>query len=120
MPSLSWRKLWTRFSDRQRATARRGERSRRCSLETLEDRLAPASYTVIFPTDPSTTLGPLIREQQRQRVDGLVQSGIEEGAEVVAGAKKPANLDKGALLRLVRREQTTDAARATLPQDFGQ
>ncbi len=47
------------------------------------------------PTDPETTLGPLIREQQRQRVEGLVQSGISEGAEVLCGAKRPEGFDKG-------------------------
>ena len=47
------------------------------------------------PLDPSTTLGPLIREQQRARVEALVQSGIDEGAEVVCGAKRPAGFDKG-------------------------
>jgi aldehyde dehydrogenase (NAD+) len=47
------------------------------------------------PADPTTTLGPLIREQQRLRVEGLVQSGIDEGAEVVCGAKRPDGFDKG-------------------------
>jgi aldehyde dehydrogenase (NAD+) len=46
------------------------------------------------PADPSTTLGPLISEQQRQRVEALVQSGIEEGAEVVCGAKRPEGFDR--------------------------
>jgi acyl-CoA reductase-like NAD-dependent aldehyde dehydrogenase len=47
------------------------------------------------PTDPQTTLGPLIREQQRQKVEALVQSGIDEGAEVLCGAKRPAGLERG-------------------------
>jgi aldehyde dehydrogenase (NAD+) len=47
------------------------------------------------PTDPSTTLGPLIREQQRAKVEALVQSGIDEGAEVLCGAKRPDGFDKG-------------------------
>lgn len=47
------------------------------------------------PADPTTTLGPLIREQQRQRVEALVQSGIDEGAEVLCGAKRPDHLSKG-------------------------
>ena len=33
------------------------------------------------PRDPSTTLGPLVREQQRARVEGYVASGDEQGAE---------------------------------------
>jgi acyl-CoA reductase-like NAD-dependent aldehyde dehydrogenase len=47
------------------------------------------------PRDPSTVLGPLIREQQRQRVEGYVASGIEQGAELVSGGKRPAGFEKG-------------------------
>jgi aldehyde dehydrogenase (NAD+) len=47
------------------------------------------------PLDPGTTLGPLIREQQRERVEGYVRSGIEQGAELLTGGKRPEGLDKG-------------------------
>jgi aldehyde dehydrogenase (NAD+) len=47
------------------------------------------------PRDPATTLGPLIREQQRERVDGYVRSGIEQGAELICGGHRPAHLDRG-------------------------
>lgn len=47
------------------------------------------------PTDPSTVLGPLIREQQRERVEGYVQSGVEQGAELLTGGKRPDGLEKG-------------------------
>ena len=47
------------------------------------------------PRDPSTVLGPLIREQQRERVEGYVRSGIEEGAELLCGGRRPPELDKG-------------------------
>jgi acyl-CoA reductase-like NAD-dependent aldehyde dehydrogenase len=47
------------------------------------------------PRDPSTVLGPLIREQQRTRVEGLVQSGIEQGAELLTGGKRPDGFEKG-------------------------
>jgi acyl-CoA reductase-like NAD-dependent aldehyde dehydrogenase len=42
-----------------------------------------------------TLIGPLIREQQRARVEGYVQSGIDEGAELVFGGKRPDHLAKG-------------------------
>ncbi|WP_448955920.1 aldehyde dehydrogenase family protein [Labrys neptuniae] len=35
--------------------------------------------------DPSVNLGPLVSREQHQRVTGFLQSGREEGAEVVAG-----------------------------------
>jgi aldehyde dehydrogenase (NAD+) len=47
------------------------------------------------PRDPSTVLGPLIREQQRQRVEGYVESGKEQGAELLTGGNRPSGLDKG-------------------------
>jgi acyl-CoA reductase-like NAD-dependent aldehyde dehydrogenase len=51
--------------------------------------------TVGDPRDESTVLGPLIREQQRARVEGYVQSGLDEGAELVTGGKRPESMTKG-------------------------
>ncbi len=48
-----------------------------------------------LPSDPSTALGPLIREQQRSRVEGYVQSGVDEGAQLVVGGKRPDGLERG-------------------------
>jgi aldehyde dehydrogenase (NAD+) len=66
-------------------------------LDAYKDGIAAALAQVKIgdPLDPTTTLGPLIREQQRLRVEGLVASGIEQGAEVLCGAKRPAGFDKG-------------------------
>ena len=47
------------------------------------------------PRDPSTVLGPLIREQQRERVEGCVRSGLDQGAELLCGGRRPADQDKG-------------------------
>jgi aldehyde dehydrogenase (NAD+) len=47
------------------------------------------------PKDSETTLGPLIREQQRARVEGYVRSAQDEGAEIVCGGKRPEHLKKG-------------------------
>jgi phenylacetaldehyde dehydrogenase len=38
--------------------------------------------------DPATQMGPLVSDEQFQRVTGYIRSGIEEGAEVVVGGKK--------------------------------
>jgi phenylacetaldehyde dehydrogenase len=38
--------------------------------------------------DPVTQMGPLVSDEQFQRVTGYIRSGIEEGAEVVVGGKK--------------------------------
>jgi aldehyde dehydrogenase (NAD+) len=37
--------------------------------------------------DPETELGPLVSAEQLQRVSGYIESGVEEGAELVVGGK---------------------------------
>jgi len=39
-------------------------------------------------TDPDSQMGPLVSHEQLTRVEGYVQSGIDEGAEVVAGGRR--------------------------------
>jgi aldehyde dehydrogenase (NAD+) len=41
------------------------------------------------PTDPSTTLGPLISPAQRDKVERFVGSGLSDGATLVSGGKRP-------------------------------
>ena len=38
--------------------------------------------------DPTTQMGPLVSEEQYNRVTGFIESGIREGAKVTAGGKK--------------------------------
>jgi aldehyde dehydrogenase (NAD+) len=47
------------------------------------------------PAEPTTTMGPLIREAQRERVERYVRVGLDEGAEIVFGGGRPAGLDRG-------------------------
>jgi aldehyde dehydrogenase (NAD+) len=47
------------------------------------------------PTEAGVGMGPLIREQQRARVEHFVQAGLDEGATLVTGGKRPADLDRG-------------------------
>ena len=47
------------------------------------------------PSDPATMMGPLIREVQRERVESLIAAGVEEGAQIAFGGKRPAHLDRG-------------------------
>jgi phenylacetaldehyde dehydrogenase len=37
--------------------------------------------------DPATQMGPLVSDEQYQRVTGYIKSGVEEGAEIVTGGK---------------------------------
>jgi phenylacetaldehyde dehydrogenase len=38
--------------------------------------------------DPSTQMGPLVSDEQFKRVTGYINSGIQEGAEIVTGGKR--------------------------------
>jgi aldehyde dehydrogenase (NAD+) len=48
-----------------------------------------------LPTDPAAMIGPLISEKQRERVEGYIAKGVEEGARVVVGGGRPDGLDSG-------------------------
>ncbi|MFI1927933.1 MULTISPECIES: aldehyde dehydrogenase family protein [unclassified Streptomyces] len=56
---------------------------------------ALAEVRVGDPADPSTTMGPLISETQRGKVEKLIRVGEEEGAHLVRGGRRPAGLDRG-------------------------
>ncbi len=70
-----------------------------------QDRLAEAEavvktamekLTVGDPQAENTFLGPVVSKQQWQRIQDLIQQGIDEGAQVLTGGLgKPAQLDTG-------------------------
>lgn len=47
------------------------------------------------PLDPMVMVGPLASERQRDRVEGYIRLGIEEGADLVVGGKRPAHMERG-------------------------
>ena len=47
------------------------------------------------PLEASTIVGPLITAAHRDRVEGYIKAGVDEGAEVVAGGGRPGHLDTG-------------------------
>jgi aldehyde dehydrogenase (NAD+) len=54
-----------------------------------------AAVKVGDPSDPTVTMGPLIRESQRARAERYIQSGLDDGATVAFGGKRPAHLERG-------------------------
>jgi acyl-CoA reductase-like NAD-dependent aldehyde dehydrogenase len=56
---------------------------------------AAKMFVVGDPSDPSTQLGPLVAERQRDRVEGYIEKGKAEGARLVLDGTRPAGLDKG-------------------------
>jgi aldehyde dehydrogenase (NAD+) len=47
------------------------------------------------PMDPTTAIGPLVADRQRERVLGYLDAGKKEGARVVVGGGRPKGFDKG-------------------------
>jgi aldehyde dehydrogenase (NAD+) len=47
------------------------------------------------PLDATTEVGPLVAERQRDRVEGYIKIGQEEGAKVAIGGGRPEGIDKG-------------------------
>jgi len=47
------------------------------------------------PFDAQTQMGPLAMRRQRDRVEGLIAKGVEEGANLMTGGGRPKYLDRG-------------------------
>ena len=61
------------------------------------DAAAAAAEAVPYgdPHDPTTVVGPLVAERQRERVEGYIGLAVDAGARVVAGGSRPAHLPTG-------------------------
>jgi len=52
------------------------------------------------PLDPASTMGPLVNQAQFEKVQDLIQSGVDEGATLVAGGTgRPSELNRGYYVR---------------------
>jgi aldehyde dehydrogenase (NAD+) len=51
------------------------------------------------PADLQVIVGPIIRAERRQKIEEYIHSGREQGARLIAGGQRPANLKKGYFLR---------------------
>jgi len=59
-------------------------------------RMAVASIRLGDPMQPETTLGPVVSQGQFDKVQKLIQSGIDQGATLVAGGLgRPAEMNRG-------------------------
>ena len=65
--------------------------------DRLVDALAGrfAAIRVGDPFDAATEMGPLAMARQRDRVEGYVVKGLNEGARLVTGGHRPAHLHRG-------------------------
>jgi len=65
--------------------------------DELVDALAGAFSQVRVgdPFDSQSQMGPLAAERQRDRVEGYIAKGLEQGGKLVTGGGRPKHLDKG-------------------------
>jgi acyl-CoA reductase-like NAD-dependent aldehyde dehydrogenase len=62
-------------------------------VEALSERFS--RLVVGDPFDSSSDLGPLAMRRQRDRVEGLIAKGVEEGATLAVGGRRPGHLSRG-------------------------
>ncbi|HYV59417.1 MAG TPA: aldehyde dehydrogenase family protein [Acidimicrobiia bacterium] len=69
----------------------------RSRYDEFVERLAKmaAVLPVGDPLDSKTVVGPLITGAHRERVEGYIKAGADEGADVVAGGGRPSHLERG-------------------------
>jgi aldehyde dehydrogenase (NAD+) len=69
----------------------------RSVLDEYVDALAASVTALVIgsPDAPDTVVGPLISSAQRERVEGYVAVGREQGATVVCGGGRPKGLTEG-------------------------
>ncbi len=61
-------------------------------VETLTE--AIETFQVGDPADPDVFIGPLVSDVQRERVEGYIAAGIDEGARLLLGGARP-DRDRG-------------------------
>ena len=83
-------------------------------------KLEAAAFLPGNPLDQDTTLGPVISESQFERVQDLIQSGIDEGARLVCGGMgMPHGIDKGYFVRPTIFADVTPIMRIWQEEIFG-
>jgi aldehyde dehydrogenase (NAD+) len=83
-------------------------------------REAVAQVRIGDPLDPATTLGPLVSRAQFDKVQALIQSGIDEGATLVAGGLgRPLGFTQGHYVRPTVFGDVRPAMRIAREEIFG-
>ena len=74
-------------------------RDKLAAAEAIATRVSE-SVVVGDPSDESTTMGPVVSEIQFDKVQGLIEQGLAEGARLVCGGPgRPEGLDKGYFIK---------------------
>jgi len=75
--------------------------------------------TIGDPSDPSTRMGPLIRESQRRKVENFIELGNSGGARLICGGGRPAGLDKGFFTEVTIFDDVTNDMAIAQEEIFG-
>ncbi len=94
-------------------------RSRHAEVVELA-RQAAGSFTVGDPRSENSNLGPVVSRVQFDKIQALIQSGIDEGAELVAGGPgRPDGLSRGYYVRPTIFANVKPAMRIAREEIFG-
>ncbi|BAU94414.1 aldehyde dehydrogenase [Corynebacterium suranareeae] len=77
------------------------------------------SIKVGDPNDADTDMGPLISAAQRETVEDYIAVGINEGATLITGGKRPAGLDKGYFIEPTLFANVDNSMRIAQEEIFG-
>ena len=87
----------------------------------LLERLAAmvTSMPIGDPMDPATELGPLVSRRQRERVEGYIEIGRDEGATLICGGGRPRGLTQGWFVEPTIFSDVTRSMRIAQEEIFG-
>ncbi len=93
----------------------------RTRYDEVVERLARAVSEMVVgdPMDPATRIGPLVSARQRDRVEKYLHIGVTEGARLVVGGDRPADLPKGWYLQPALFADVTNNMRIAREEIFG-
>jgi acyl-CoA reductase-like NAD-dependent aldehyde dehydrogenase len=71
------------------------------------------------PEDPATIVGPVITAAHRERVEGYIQGGVDEGAELLVDGRRPEHMEKGFYVGPTLLAECTNEMTAVREEIFG-
>lgn len=103
-----------------------GSTSRLLVHESLHDRFVaalaaslPVRHRPGLATHMNTTMGAMVDQAQYERSRSYIDVAVKEGARIVAGGKRPANLDKGYFLEATVLDGVQPNHRVACEEIFG-
>jgi aldehyde dehydrogenase (NAD+) len=71
------------------------------------------------PFHPQTQMGPLAMSRQRDRVESVIATGVQEGASLVTGGGRPKHLERGYFIEPTVFAMSTSPRRLPQEEIFG-